>query len=166
MSTKYKATTIEDPPLFEVCSSLRKCLRLCGKLYVANDFVDSRINEIIFYSNEKFKDMGYATKDGIMWDTEEYKIGLPFSPNINPSTWGGFMAHLVSSDAVCQFIGGAVATLQIKDGVMTGVITNETSRNSLLLHLGDNYIRTTDNGHNQILSTIKQQIHFSGEITK
>ena len=132
----------------------------------ANEYVNSRINEIIFYSNENFKKMGYETKDGIIWNTEKYEIVLPFSPTKSPLTWGNASAHIITSNAVCQFIGGAVATLQINNGVLSGTITNETSRNSLFFHLGENYIRRNENGNNPILSTIKQEIHFSATIIK
>ena len=125
----------------------------------ANKFVDARINEIIYYSNKKIKEMGY---DDVSKFTDAFQISLPFSPNLNPSSWGNSIAHIITSDAVGQFIGGAIATIQISNGTMQCTIDNASSRNSFFVHLSENYDRK--NG-NRVLSTIYQHIHFTAEVT-
>lgn len=106
-----------------------------------------------------------AKKRGYTNDKEfngTLRFGLQFSPTLNPGSWGNWIAHQISSDAVGQVIGGASVTVDIQGGKIDFTINNATSRNSLYLHIGDNVPRPADS--TKVLSTIYQHIHFSGEL--
>ncbi|WP_445455991.1 RHS repeat domain-containing protein [Flavobacterium sp. HNIBRBA15423] len=128
----------------------------------ADDLISGRIiKEIITEFSEKAALDGYDfTMKG---DSETYKIALEFSPNSSPSTWMNSLIKHIDSNAVQFFVGGAIATVGVKNNNLIIQIYNETSRNSLMLHIGGNYDRK--NG-NKSLSTIKQYINASYEISR
>jgi hypothetical protein len=69
----------------------------------------------------------------------------------------------INSNLTQFFVPGAIATITAtddKDWVNVS-ITNPTSRNSLLLHVGDNYNRdSNDNLSDKPLSTVTQTYNF------
>ncbi len=69
----------------------------------------------------------------------------------------------IDSNPVQFFIGGAIVDAKIENGNLIGIITNHTSRNSLFLHVADNYDRKDGD---RPLSTITQVIHFTLKVNK
>ena len=71
---------------------------------------------------------------------------------------------LLTSNLTQFFVGGASVSVtpSTKNGYADIVITNPTSRSSLLLHLADNYKR--NNKGNVPLTSITQKIHFELKI--
>ncbi|MGN6568378.1 MAG: RHS repeat-associated core domain-containing protein, partial [Flavipsychrobacter sp.] len=102
---------------------------------------------------EKFKELG---KEG-----KSIKFGLSFSPD-QTSLRDSLKKHL-NSNLAQFFIGGASISVKPgqKDGTIIVTVSNDTSRRSLLVHLGENYKRTgNDNEQQKPLSTIKQELRF------
>ncbi len=128
----------------------------------ANELIDGRIlDEIVNEFNGKAKKDNYDFLKHP--DSKEYKIALEFSPNKNPSSWLESLRKHADSNPVQFFVGGAIANAQIKNNNLIIQIYNKTSRNSLLIHVGNNYDRKDGN---RPLSTIKQTINASYELTK
>ncbi|WP_291276157.1 RHS repeat-associated core domain-containing protein, partial [Flavobacterium sp.] len=130
-----------------------------GKHPFANSYLDGSGGSI---TNEILSDLGEKLyKDGFRKapkNSKEYSIALEFSPTLSPSSWGPSAAKHLTVNKVQFYIGGAVAKVRIVDGNLRGIITNETSRNSLLFHMAENYNRKDGA---RPLSTIIQEIQFS-----
>lgn len=128
----------------------------------ANKLIEDRIlNEIVNEFNEKAKKDGYDFSN--IGNSKEYQIALEFSPNMLPSSWIESVKKHVDSNAVQFFVGGAIAKARIQDNNFIIQITNETSRSSLMLHVGENYDRKDGN---KPLSTIKQFVNASYNLNK
>lgn len=86
-----------------------------------------------------------------------------FSPGHTSNT-DSFNKH-VNANWVQFFVGGTRAKYYPSSDPCWIIVelTNETSRNSLLLHVGDNYDRN-GTGINRSLSTIKQIFRFKLKI--
>lgn len=85
--------------------------------------------------------------------------GYAFSPD-HTTIEESINAH-INANLVQFFIGGTsnIYSPTNQQGWIKVTVSNETSRNSLLLHQGTNYPRT-GNGNNKPLSTIKQKFTF------
>jgi len=128
----------------------------------ADKLMDGRIlEEIVNEFNEKAKKNGYNFSNA--GNSKEYNIALEFSPNKNPTSWMESIKKHVNSNAVQFFVGGAIAKVRIQDNNLMIQIYNETSRSSLMLHIGENYDRKDGN---KPLSTIKQYINASYQLIK
>jgi len=96
-------------------------------------------------------------------------ISIPSSYGFSPghtTFLDSFSKHIKAND-VQFFIGGSNLEYfpAIETGYINVVLSNSTSRNSLLLHIGDNYARDGSNsGINRPLSTIKQVFWFKLKI--
>ncbi len=127
----------------------------------ANSVIDGRIlKEIVEEFNVAARKDGYEFSN--LENSKTYNIALEFSPTKNPSSWLESLQKHINSNASQFFIGGAVARVGIKDRNMVLQIYNETSRSSLMFHLGKNYDRKNGNVR---LSTIKQYINGVFSIT-
>jgi len=127
-----------------------------GKHPFASMYFSGRIIEEL---NEKLskqlRNSGYKKGD----DFDFERIGLEFSPTLNPASWGKSLVKHKNSNLSQFFVGGAVADVKIYNNNLIIIITNETSRNSLMGHIPKNYNRDgTNKGHNKPLSTIKQKL--------
>lgn len=131
-----------------------------GEHPFATQYIDGRLNEILYIFNDKLNDAGYKTRPN---STDFYNISLPFSPFSNPESWGESIAKHIASNKVEFFIGGAIAKVRLQNNTIEGQVKNATSRNSLFLHAAKNYERK--NG-NRPLSTIYQLINFSFKLNK
>ena len=112
------------------------------------------LGEIIYKFNLEAKKDNYDFSN--LPDSKSYKISLQFSPTADPSTWLESLSKHLNSNASQFFVGGAIATVNIKNQNINIQIYNATSRRSLMLHMAENYERR--NG-NRPLSTIKQYIY-------
>lgn len=93
------------------------------------------------------------------------RFGLEFSPTIDPRSWLDSVSKHLGSNPSQFFVGGAIVDASIKDGNLALIVINKTSRNSLFLHIANNYPRDgTNSGKNKPLSTIKQEINYYGAI--
>jgi RHS repeat-associated protein len=105
---------------------------------------------------------------------QELEFGMPFSPD-HTNFFDSLEKHVdaITGNLSQLFIGGANAKVSIRDGNINIMISNGTTRNSLLLHLDDrlkdhtdyfrNYDRSTDG--NIPLSTIYQNLFYSNKVT-
>jgi RHS repeat-associated protein len=126
-----------------------------GEHPFANEYLIGRLNEIVYKFNDKLNAEGYKVRPS---STAYYDISLPFSPSSKPQSWGESIAKHLTSNKVQFFIGGAIVKVRLQNGILEGQVKNATSRNSLFLHLTENYHRK--NG-TQPLSTIYQFINFA-----
>ena len=126
----------------------------------ANSVFEGRIiNEIVDEFNGKLKNDGYDfSKVG---NSNKHRIWLEFSPNSNPNSWMESLNKHIDSNLPQFFIGGAFADVEIQDKNLIIQIYNETSRSSLMLHIGSNYDRVPNSEEQKPLSTIKQYIKAS-----
>jgi len=121
----------------------------------ADRLIEGRIlGEIVKEFNDKLKARGYDFSK--LENTGTVNVALEFSPNKNPSSWLESLIKHVNSNPTQFFVGGAIAKVKIQNKNLMIQIYNETSRNSLMLHIGKNYDRR--NG-NKPLSTIKQYVN-------
>lgn len=96
-------------------------------------------------------------------DSKELLISLEFSPTLRYSIES--LDKHFDSNLAQIFIGGAFALVRINRGKLEGYIYNETSRESLVLHLNVGNIKRHDNGiEEQRLSTIIQRFYFRFEL--
>jgi RHS repeat-associated protein len=67
---------------------------------------------------------------------------ISFSPNSDPNSWGSSFSRHLESNSAQFFIGGAIFEINPSGipGTVDVTISNTTSRNSLLFHVGDNYV--------------------------
>ncbi|WP_081492053.1 RHS repeat domain-containing protein [Saprospira grandis] len=76
-----------------------------------------------------------------MEEGQFFSVGIEFSPNKNPLSWPkSYMRHFAATSS-SFFIGGAIAYVSYdkeNDNVNVKIV-NVTSRNSLMLHMGENY---------------------------
>jgi hypothetical protein len=131
--------------------------------YGVHPFATDIVNQVIGGIEADFSKI--LAKEGfkkIPQNTTVKDISIPFSPSLSPSTWGTSIAKHLTADKSAFFMGGALADVRIKNGRLEGVITNRTSRSSLMLHIGENYNRKY--GMLIPLSNIYQKIHFSFQI--
>jgi hypothetical protein len=110
--------------------------------------------------NDKNLSLEMFTKQGAIIES-----GYGFSPG-HTTFSDSFGKHLRAND-VQFFVGGANLKYfpAIENGYIIVELMNPTSRNSLLLHIGDNYERDGSNsGNNRPLSTIRQKFRFKLKI--
>ncbi|MFK7113462.1 hypothetical protein V3468_03300 [Flavobacterium oreochromis] len=98
-----------------------------------------------------------------MPDSKEFKINLEFSPT-PIYTIESLDKHL-ASDLAQIFIGGAFALVRIRNKKIEGYIYNETSLESLLLHLDIGNVERTGKNDPR-LSTIIQRYYFTFKLPK
>jgi len=81
-------------------------------------------------------------------------VGISFSPTINPASWSESVTRHLKSTPSQFFMGGAIFSIEpFTDNLVTVTITNYSSRNSVSLHVLENY----DDGR---LETKKQTFKF------
>ncbi|CAA9201225.1 hypothetical protein FLA105534_03477 [Flavobacterium bizetiae] len=98
-------------------------------------------------------------------DSKELKIDLEFSPT--PTYLIESIDKHFDSNLAQIVIGGAFALVRIRKGKLEGYIYNETSRESLILHLNVGDIHRKDDGSKErSLSTIVQRIYFTFKLPK
>ncbi|OMQ11823.1 hypothetical protein [[Flexibacter] sp. ATCC 35103] len=96
-------------------------------------------------------------------NSKELLISLEFSPTLTYAIES--LDKHFDSNLAQIFIGGAFALVRINKGKLEGYIYNETSRESLVLHLNVGNIKRNDNGiEEQRLSTIIQRFYFTFEL--
>lgn len=118
-----------------------------------------------FYTEMNKNETSY---EEFMANNEEIPLEISFSPDHINNSEGGENPFYTSigkhldSDLLELFIGGAYAYVSpsYNEGMLTVRIVNETSRSSLLYHVGEKYDRTSNNGPHEPLSTISQEIVF------
>ncbi len=109
---------------------------------------------------------------------KNWSFGQFVNEGVMPSGYGFSPGHTTFSDSFAKhirandvqfFVGGAnIKYLRSSEsGYVIVELTNPTSRNSLLLHIGDNYERDGSNsGNNRPLSTIIQTFRFKLKINR
>ncbi|KQO21659.1 hypothetical protein ASF10_12985 [Flavobacterium sp. Leaf82] len=96
-------------------------------------------------------------------DSKDLKLNIEFSPTPTYSI-EALDKHL-NSNLAQIFIGGGFALVRIRGGKLEGYIYNETSKESLMLHLTVGDIERKDNEKQyQKMSTIIQRIYFTFEL--
>ena len=132
-----------------------------GKESFANSFIEGRVlSEVSSDFANAIKSKTYSE-----FQKEGAKFGLEFSPD-HVGLQESVEKHM-DSNLSQFFVGGAnVSVSATKDANWVNVsITNSTSRNSLMLHQGENYPRDgKDEGTEKPLSTIKQTFTFRMKI--
>lgn len=124
---------------------------------------DRMINEIMEETLKLLRQTNYDFVNKP--DSKELKIDLEFSPTVTYAI-ESLDKHLDSNLAQI-FIGGAFALVRIRKGKLEGYIYNETSRESLILHLNVGDIQRKDDGSKErSLSTIVQRIYFTFKLPK
>jgi hypothetical protein len=113
---------------------------------IKNDFYESLTKSGITYS--KFISQGNMVSGGYSFSPDHTTVSDSFNKHLN-ANWVQF------------FIGGTSAEYSPSNevGWIEVKLLNSTSRNSLLLHKGDNYLRN-GSGKNKPLSTIVQHFNF------
>ncbi|MFN3405845.1 MAG: hypothetical protein ACK40G_17245 [Cytophagaceae bacterium] len=123
----------------------------------ANAFVQGRVlTEVQTDLYDKIQDMTYSE-----FKKEGARFGLEFSPD--HAGWMESLEKHLDSNLPQFFIGGANVSVSATDDEnwVSVSITNYTSRNSLMLHIGGNYERDgKDEGTEKPLSTISQTFTF------
>ncbi|MET3028544.1 hypothetical protein ABXT06_17835 [Flavobacterium sp. UW10123] len=93
-------------------------------------------------------------------DSKDLKVDLEFSPTLEYAI-ESLDKHL-DSNLVQIFIGGAFALVRIKNKKLEGYIYNQTGRQSLMLHVGNDRKRKNIKEEKEaLLSTIAQRIYFT-----
>ncbi|MEW5675603.1 hypothetical protein ABGT15_04765 [Flavobacterium enshiense] len=93
-------------------------------------------------------------------DSKELKIDLEFSPT--PTYAIESLDKHLDSNFAQIFIGGAFALVRIRNGKLEGYIYNQTSRESLGLHLEIGNIKRKKNGKKETaISTVVQRFYFT-----
>lgn len=127
----------------------------------ANTFVQGRVlTEVQTDLYDKIQNMTYSE-----FKKEGAKFGLEFSPD-HAGLQESIEKHL-DSNLPQFFIGGANVSVSATDDEnwVSVSITNYTTRNSLMLHIGGNYQRDgKDEGAEKPLSTISQTFTFRMKI--
>ena len=113
---------------------------------IKNDFIAKLVEKGLSYS--KFVSQGNMMQGGYSFSPDHTTVSDSFNKHVN-ANWVQF------------FIGGASAEYRPSNeaGWIEVILSNGTSRKSLLLHKGDNYDRN-GSGNNKPLSTISQYFHF------
>ncbi|MBS7233604.1 hypothetical protein KHA90_21555 [Flavobacterium psychroterrae] len=98
-------------------------------------------------------------------DSQELKIDLEFSPTLTYAIES--LDKHFDSNLAQIFIGGAFALVRIRNAKLEGYVYNETSRESLLLHLSIGDLkRKGDQSEERRLSSIVQRIYFTFNLPK
>ena len=98
-------------------------------------------------------------------DSKDLKINLEFSPTLTYAIES--LDKHFDSNLAQILIGGAFALVRIRKGKLEGYIYNETTRESLMLHLSvGNIERKDDRSQERRLSTIVQRIYFTFKLPK
>jgi hypothetical protein len=113
---------------------------------VKNDFIAKLVEKGLSYST--FVAQGNMMQGGYSFSPDHTTVSDSFNKHVN-ANWVQF------------FIGGVSAEYRPSNeaGWIDVILSNGTSRKSLLLHKGNNYDRN-GSGNNKPLSTISQYFHF------
>lgn len=127
----------------------------------ANKVVEGRVKDEV--ANKLYEGIlkdAYSYQEHLA-SGEAYKFGLAFSPDDTKTIGESVQKHL-NSNLAQFFIGGANVSVTPIDATSVDVtITNFTSRNSLMVHQGQNYDMEKDKTDNRTpLSTTSQTIRF------